>query len=112
MKQLNSAHQHPHIVAANPTKTTAAKAAAETCLSDAPAETGLEADGELEVESRVLDVLELDPGPELGSEPELLVSEVDSAFVAVVVLKPVVVEWESVVVAETVESEVVEKSTL
>lgn len=106
MKQLNFAHQHPHIVAANPTNTTAAKAAAETCLSDAPAETGLEADAELEVESDVLDALEPEP------EPELLESEVDSAFFAVVVLKPVVVEWEPVVVAEAVESEVGEESTL
>lgn len=106
MKQLNFAHQHPHIVAANPTNTTAAKAAAETCLSDAPAETGLEADGELEVELEVLDALELEPEP----EPE---PEVDSAFFAVVVLlKPVVVEWEPAVVAEAVESEVDEESTL
>lgn len=53
------------MVAANPTKTTAAKAAADNCRSDAPAETGADEDGELD-ESE----LELEPEPE--SEPEVV----------------------------------------
>lgn len=65
------------MVAAKPTKTTAAKAAAETCLSDAPAETVVSADAELEAESEELEALE---EPEL--EPE----------VAVAVVKPVLVD--------------------
>lgn len=47
-------------VAANPTKTTAANAAAETCLSDEPAELvcrGVSSEVELELDS----ALELDP---------------------------------------------------
>lgn len=77
------------MVAANPTKTTAANAAAETCLSDAPAETVLEADGELEVEPEELEELEV--------ESEL----------AVAVVKPVLADWEPVVVAVAVEPEIV-----
>lgn len=54
-----------HMVAANPTKTTAAKAAAENCRSDAPAETGADGDGELDESA-----LELEPEPESEPEPE------------------------------------------
>lgn len=98
------------MVAANPTKTTAAKAAAGMCLSEAPAEVVLRGDG-LELESEAVEGLELapeselepEPEPELEleleSEPELEV-EVDSAVlldfepvaVAVVLLEPEVVE--------------------
>ena len=93
------------MVAANPTKTTAAKAAAGTCLSEAPAEVVLRGDG-LELESEVVELEsapepepeldpELDPEPEV--EPEV---EVDSAVlvdfepvaVVVVLLEPEVVE--------------------
>lgn len=69
--------QNPHMVAAKPTKTTAAKAAAETCRSDAPAETVVSADGELEAEPE-----ELEDPDELEVEPE----------VAVAVVKPVLVD--------------------
>lgn len=104
------------MVAANPTKTTAAKAAAGTCLSEAPAEVVLRGDG-LELESEAVELEsapepepepELDPEPEpepeleLGLEPEVEVDsvEVDSAVlvdfepveVAVVLLEPEVVE--------------------
>ena len=99
------------MVAANPTKTTAAKAAAGTCLSDAPAEVVLRGDG-LELESEAVEGLELapesEPEPELGLEVEPVVEpvvepeEVDSAVlvdfepvavaVAVVLLEPEVVE--------------------
>ena len=93
-----------HRVAANPTKTTAAKAAAETCRSDAPAETVLDADGELDVEPEELEVPEvLKVESELEELPELeLEVEVDPESFAVVVVKPVVV---------AVEPEVVETST-
>ena len=108
------------MVAANPTKTTAAKAAAGTCLSEAPAEVVLRGDG-LELESEAVEGLELapeseavepepesEPEPELGLEVEPVVEpvvepeEVDSAVlvdfepvavaVAVVLLEPEVVE--------------------
>lgn len=109
------------MVAANPTKTTAAKAAAGTCLSDAPADVVLRGDG-LELESEAVEGLELapesepeldpesepEPEPELGLEVEPVVEpvvepeEVDSAVlvdfepvavaVAVVLLEPEVVE--------------------
>lgn len=108
------------MVAANPTKTTAAKAAAGTCLSDAPAEVVLRGDG-LELESEAVEGLELapeseavepepesEPEPELGLEVEPVMEpvvepeEVDSAVlvdfepvavaVAVVLLEPEVVE--------------------
>lgn len=62
------------MVAANPTKTTAAKAAADNCRSDAPAETVLDADGALdesELEELEESVLEPEPEPELELEPEL-----------------------------------------
>lgn len=104
------------MVAANPTKTTAAKAAAGTCLSEAPAEVVLRGDG-LELESEAVEGLELapeseavapepeletelEPEPELELEPEV---EVDSAelvdfepvAVAVVLLEPEVVDEDS-----------------
>jgi len=68
------------MAAAKPTKTTAAKAAAETCRSDAPAETVVSADGELEAEPEELE--ELEEPDELEVEPE----------VAVAVVKPVLVD--------------------
>lgn len=63
------------MVAANPTKTTAAKAAADNCRSDAPAETVLDADGALdesELEELEESVLEPEPEPELEELSEEL----------------------------------------
>jgi hypothetical protein len=95
-------------VAANPTKTTAANAAAETCLSEGALLTVGVADGELEVlepesEPEPESELELEPEPEPEPEselepepepepPELVLVLVLEEPVVVAVTKPVFVE--------------------
>lgn len=81
--QMNNSYRSQlYRAAAKPKKTTAAKAAAETCRSDEPAETVWEADAALELEVPDLPL----PEPEEPEEP-----------VAVAVTKPVLVEVEPLV---------------
>lgn len=81
------------MVAANPTKTTAANAAAETCLSERPLLTVGEAEGELVVPEPEPELeVEPDPEPELEPEPPTDPVLVPEEPDAVVVTKPVFVE--------------------
>lgn len=85
VSQMNNSYSSQlYKAAAKPKKTTAAKAAAETCRSDEPAEFVWEADAALELEVPDLPL----PVPEEPEEPEP---------VAVAVTKPVLVEVEPLV---------------